>query len=282
LLPGRQNNARDIGALYLRAEDAENAVSVGNVVREDTILETEDLTKEFAGFVAVRGVSLRVRRGSIHALIGPNGAGKTTCFNLLTKFMAPTRGRIVFDGRDITALKPADVAQLGLGRSFQISAVFPHLTVLENVRIALQRQRGTSFDFWRSKRILRALDDRAQALIADVGLSPYAKALAVELPYGRKRALEIATTLALDPELMLLDEPMAGMGREDIARISALIKSVAATRTVLMVEHNLSVVSDLCDCITVLTRGQVLAEGDYKTVSANPAVREAYLGTGHS
>jgi branched-chain amino acid transport system ATP-binding protein len=282
LLPGRQNNARDIGALYLRAEDAENAVSVGNVVREDTILETEDLTKEFAGFVAVRGVSLRVRRGSIHALIGPNGAGKTTCFNLLTKFMAPTRGRIVFDGRDITALKPADVAQLGLGRSFQISAVFPHLTVLENVRIALQRRRGASFDFWRSKRILRALDDRAQALIADVGLSPYAKALAVELPYGRKRALEIATTLALDPELMLLDEPMAGMGREDIARISALIKSVAATRTVLMVEHNLSVVSDLCDCITVLTRGQVLAEGDYKTVSANPAVREAYLGTGHS
>jgi branched-chain amino acid transport system ATP-binding protein len=253
---------------------------VGNVVPEDTILETEDLTKEFAGFVAVRGVNLRVRRGSIHALIGPNGAGKTTCFNLLTKFMAPTRGRIVFDGRDITALKPADVAQLGLGRSFQISAVFPHLTVLENVRIALQRQRGTSFDFWRSKRILSALDERAEALIADVGLSPYVNAPAVELPYGRKRALEIATTLALDPALMLLDEPMAGMGREDIARISALIKAVGAKRTVLMVEHNLSVVSDLCDCITVLTRGQVLAEGDYKTVSANPAVREAYLGTG--
>jgi branched-chain amino acid transport system ATP-binding protein len=274
-------NARDIRALYLRAEHAENDGSVGNVVPEDTILETEDLTKEFAGFVAVRGVNLRVRRGSIHALIGPNGAGKTTCFNLLTKFMAPTRGRIVFDGRDITALKPADVAQLGLGRSFQISAVFPHLTVLENVRIALQRQRGTSFDFWRSKRILSALDERAEALIADVGLSPYVNAPAVELPYGRKRALEIATTLALDPDLMLLDEPMAGMGREDIARISALIKAVGAKRTVLMVEHNLSVVSDLCDCITVLTRGQVLAEGDYKTVSANPAVREAYLGTGH-
>jgi branched-chain amino acid transport system ATP-binding protein len=273
-------SVRDIRALYLRAEDAENDVSVGNVVPEDTILETEDLTKEFAGFMAVRGVNLRVRRGSVHALIGPNGAGKTTCFNLLTKFLAPTRGRIVFDGRDITALKPADVAQLGLGRSFQISAVFPHLTVLENVRIALQRRRGTSFDFWRSKRILSALDDRAQALIADVGLSPYVDALAVELPYGRKRALEIATTLALDPELMLLDEPMAGMGREDIARISALIRSVGAKRTVLMVEHNLSVVSDLCDCITVLTRGQVLAEGDYKTVSANPMVREAYLGTG--
>jgi branched-chain amino acid transport system ATP-binding protein len=251
-------------------------------VADDTILQTEDLTKEFAGFVAVRSVNLNVSRGSIHALIGPNGAGKTTCFNLLTKFLSPTRGRIVFDGRDITALKPADVAQLGLGRSFQISAVFPHLTVLENVRIALQRRRGGSFDFWRSKRALRVLDERAHALIADVGLSPYVAALAVELPYGRKRALEIATTLALEPELLLLDEPTAGMGREDIARISTLIRAAAADRTVLMVEHNLSVVADLCDRITVLTRGQVLAEGDYATVSADPAVREAYLGTGHA
>jgi len=255
---------------------------VGEVVRDTSILETEDLTKEFAGFVAVRSVNLRVKRGTIHALIGPNGAGKTTCFNLLTKFLAPTRGRIVFDGRDITSLQPADVARLGLGRSFQISAVFPHLTVLENVRIALQRKRGNSFDFWRSKSALRILEDRANAIIADVGLSPYVEALAVELPYGRKRALEIATTLALDPELLLLDEPMAGMAREDIVRISALIKSVAANRTVLMVEHNLSVVADLCDRITVLTRGQVLAEGDYATVSADPAVREAYLGTGHA
>jgi branched-chain amino acid transport system ATP-binding protein len=248
----------------------------------DTVLETEDLTKDFAGFVAVRAVNLRVARGSIHAMIGPNGAGKTTCFNLLSKFLSPTRGRIVFDGRDITALKPAEVARLGLVRSFQISAVFPHLTVIENVRIALQRQRGGSFDFWRSKRALHTLDDRALALIADVGLAPYANALAVELPYGRKRALEIATTLALEPELLLLDEPTAGMGHEDISRISALIRSVATTRTVLMVEHNLSVVADLCDRITVLTRGQVLAEGDYETVSADPAVREAYLGTGHA
>lgn len=254
----------------------------GDAVADDAILETEDLTKEFAGFIAVRAVNLRVARGTIHALIGPNGAGKTTCFNLLTKFLAPTRGRIVFDGRDITPLKPADVARLGLGRSFQISAVFPHLTVLENVRIALQRRRGHSFDFWRSKRTLRALDAGAMALIADVGLTAYAEALAVELSYGRKRALEIATTLALEPQLLLLDEPMAGMGREDIARISALIKAVAASRTVLMVEHNLSVVADLCDRITVLTRGQVLAEGDYDTVSADPAVREAYLGTGHA
>jgi branched-chain amino acid transport system ATP-binding protein len=250
-------------------------------VGDDPILETEALTKEFAGFVAVRDVNLRVKRGSIHALIGPNGAGKTTCFNLLTKFLAPTRGRIMFGGRDITALRAADVARLGLGRSFQISAVFPHLTVLENVRIALQRRRGSSFDFWRSKRVLRLLDERANALIADVGLSAYVDALAVELPYGRKRALEIATTLALEPALLLLDEPTAGMGREDIGRISALIRTVATERTVLMVEHNLSVVADLCDRITVLTRGQVLAEGDYKTVSADPVVREAYLGTGH-
>ena len=260
---------------------AENAHCGGLVVRDDIVLETEDLTKDFAGFVAVRAVNLRVARGSIHAMIGPNGAGKTTCFNLLSKFLNPTRGRIVFDGRDITALKPADVARLGLVRSFQISAVFPHLTVLENVRIALQRRRGDSFDFWRSKRVLHALDERALALIADVGLAPYADALATELPYGHKRALEIATTLALDPAMLLLDEPTAGMGHDDIARISALIKSVAATRTVLMVEHNLSVVADLCDRITVLTRGQVLAEGDYQTVSADPAVREAYLGTGH-
>ena len=232
--------------------------------------------------MAVRSVNLRINRGSIHALIGPNGAGKTTCFNLLTKFLAPTHGRIVFNGRDITALKAADVARLGIGRSFQISAVFPHLTVLENVRIALQRRRGNSFDFWRSKRVLGILDDRAKALITDVGLARYVDALAVELPYGRKRALEIATTLALEPAILLLDEPMAGMGREDIARISALIRTVATDRTVLMVEHNLSVVADLCDRITVLTRGQVLAEGDYKTVSADPAVREAYLGTGHA
>ncbi len=250
-------------------------------MRDDTVLETEDLTKDFAGFVAVRSVNLRVARGSIHAMIGPNGAGKTTCFNLLSKFLNPTRGRIVFDGRDITSLRPADVARLGLVRSFQISAVFPHLTVLENVRIALQRRRGGSFDFWRSTRVLHALDERALTLIADVGLSLYANVLATELPSGRKRALEIATTLALDPAMLLLDEPTAGMGHDDIARISALIKAVAASRTVLMVEHNLSVVADLCDRITVLTRGQVLAEGDYQTVSANPAVREAYLGTGH-
>ena len=251
-------------------------------MNDDMILETEGLTKEFAGFTAVGGVDLRVRRGTIHALIGPNGAGKTTCFNLLTKFLSPTRGRIMFKGQDITAMQPADVARLGLVRSFQISAVFPHMSVLENVRIALQRLRGSSLDFWRSTSVLDEYNERAMELIADVGLSEFADWIAVELPYGRKRALEIATTLALDPEMLLLDEPTAGMGHEDIARIAQLIKRVAADRTVLMVEHNLSVVADLSDQITVLTRGRVLAEGDYKTVSNNPEVREAYMGTGHA
>jgi branched-chain amino acid transport system ATP-binding protein len=249
---------------------------------DDMILETEDLTKEFAGFTAVNGVSLRVKRGTIHALIGPNGAGKTTCFNLLTKFLSPTRGRILYKGNDITSMQPADVARLGLVRSFQISAVFPHMSVLENVRIALQRSRGGSFDFWRSASALNGFNERAMTLIDDVGLSSFVDWVAVELPYGRKRALEIATTLALDPEMLLLDEPTAGMGHEDIDRIAQLIKRVAADRTVLMVEHNLSVVADLSHHITVLTRGRVLAEGDYDTVSSNTEVREAYLGVGHA
>jgi branched-chain amino acid transport system ATP-binding protein len=247
---------------------------------DDVILETEGLTKEFRGFVAVKDVNLRVRRGTIHALIGPNGAGKTTCFNLLTHFLAPTRGRIRFNGRDITGSRPADIARLGLVRSFQISAVFPHLTVLENVRIALQRKRGRSFDFWRSEKVLDDLNPRALQLIEAVGLAAFAGATAVELPYGRKRALEIATTLALDPEMMLLDEPTAGMGHEDVERISALIKQVAADRTVLMVEHNLSVVENLSDIITVLARGEILAEGDYAHVSRNADVVQAYMGSG--
>jgi branched-chain amino acid transport system ATP-binding protein len=246
----------------------------------DVILETRDLWKEFRGFVAVKGVSLRVERGTIHAIIGPNGAGKTTCFNLLTHFVEPTRGRILFNGRDITGSTPAHIARLGLVRSFQISAVFPHLTVLENVRVALQRARGNSFDFWRSERALESLDPRAMELLDAVGLAPFAGTAAVELPYGRKRALEIATTLALDPEMMLLDEPTAGMAHEDIDRIAALIRRVAANRTVLMVEHNLSVVENLSHTITVLSRGEVLAEGDYATVSRNPDVIQAYMGSG--
>jgi branched-chain amino acid transport system ATP-binding protein len=248
---------------------------------DDVILQTEGLTKDFKGFTAVSEVNLAVRRGTIHALIGPNGAGKTTCFNLLTKFLDPTRGTITYKGRDITASKPADIARLGLVRSFQISAVFPHLTVLENVRIALQRKRGDSFDFWVSESVLKALDGEALRLIEAVGLADFARTQAVELAYGRKRALEIATTLALDPEMLLLDEPMAGMGHEDVDRIAELIKTVSANRTILMVEHNLSVVASLSDRITVLARGKVLAEGDYATVSKDPRVVEAYIGAGH-
>jgi branched-chain amino acid transport system ATP-binding protein len=248
---------------------------------DDPILETQELTKEFKGFVAVRGVSLKVRRGSIHALIGPNGAGKTTCFNLLTHFLEPTRGQIFYNGREITGSRPARIARMGLVRSFQISAVFPHLSVLENVRIALQRKRGASFDFWRSDRVLEQLNARARELIEAVGLTEFTATAAVELPYGRKRALEIATTLALDPEMMLLDEPTAGMTHEDVERISALVKKVAANRTVLMVEHNLSVVANLSHTITVLQRGEILAEGDYAAVSRNPDVIQAYMGSGH-
>lgn len=251
----------------------------GRIRVSDIILQTENLTKEFRGFLAVQDVNINVRRGTIHGLIGPNGAGKTTCFNLLTKFLIPTRGSITYDGRDITRMKPAEVARLGLVRSFQISAVFANLTVLENVRMALQRQRGASFDFWRSEKVLRQYDDRAHELLADVGLTEYADLRAGQLPYGRKRALEIATTLAMDPAMMLLDEPTAGMTHEDVDRIVTLVKRVSAGRTVLLVEHNLKVVEGLCDRITVLARGQILAEGDYAAVSRNPEVQAAYLGT---
>jgi branched-chain amino acid transport system ATP-binding protein len=248
---------------------------------DDYILQTSGLTKEFKGFVAVDEVDLLVRRGTIHALIGPNGAGKTTCFNLLTKFLNPTKGKIVYRGEDITRTPPADVARKGLVRSFQISAVFPHLTAMENVRIALQRSRGGSFDFWRAQSVLNELNGRSLELLEAVGLAELAATPAGELSYGRKRSLEIATTLALSPELMLLDEPMAGMAHEDVDRIAALIKKVSANRTILMVEHNLSVVANLSDFITVLARGRVLAEGDYATVSKDPRVIDAYIGAGH-
>jgi branched-chain amino acid transport system ATP-binding protein len=248
----------------------------------DVILETRGLTKEFRGFTAVQGVDLKVRRGTIHALIGPNGAGKTTVFNLLTKFLDPSAGQIFFNGRDITALKPAEIARRGIVRSFQISAVFPHLSVRENVRVALQHKLGNSFHFWRSQRVLDHLDAPAETLLEAVGLAGLGDGMASELAYGRKRALEIATTLALDPEMLLLDEPMAGLGQEEIGRIAALIREVSADRTILMVEHNLSVVADLSHMITVLTRGRILTQGDYAAVSNDPEVVEAYLGTGHA
>jgi branched-chain amino acid transport system ATP-binding protein len=248
----------------------------------DYILETTGLTKEFKGFVAVNNVSLRIRRHSIHALIGPNGAGKTTCFNLITQFIPPTSGRIIYNGRDITGSDPATIACMGMVRSFQISAVFPHMTALENVRVALQRRLDTSFHFWRSEASLTLMHDRARELLETVDLSQYANTYAAELPYGRKRALEIATTLALEPEMLLLDEPMAGLAHEDIHRVSDLIKSVAANRTVLMVEHNMKVVAALSDTITVLQRGEILVEGPYDIVSNDPQVIEAYVGTGHA
>ncbi|MBI5163737.1 MAG: ABC transporter ATP-binding protein [Magnetospirillum sp.] len=248
---------------------------------DDVIVETRNLTKEFKGFVAVADVNLKVRRHTIHALIGPNGAGKTTCFNLITKFLQPSRGVILFNGRDITRTRPAAIARAGMVRSFQISAVFGHLTALENVRVALQRKLGNSFHFWRSDRTLAALDERAMELLDAVGVAEYHDTAAGELSYGRKRALEIATTLALDPEMLLLDEPMAGMGSEDVQRTAALIRRVAKDRTVLMVEHNLSVVADLSDTITVLKLGKILAEGPYAEIARNPEVVDAYMGAGH-
>lgn len=247
-------------------------------MHDDFILQTTGLTKEFKGFAAVQDVNLNVQRGHIHALIGPNGAGKTTVFNLLTKFLQPTAGTIRFNGTDITREEPAQIARRGVVRSFQISATFPHLSVLENVRVALQRKTGTSFHFWRSESSLNQLNDRAVELLESVDLGGYIDAVTMELPYGRKRALEIATTLALEPELMLLDEPTQGMGHEDVGRVVELIRKVSVGRTILMVEHNLSVVETLSNVITVLQRGAILAEGPYETVSKDPRVLEAYVG----
>jgi branched-chain amino acid transport system ATP-binding protein len=246
------------------------------------ILEADGLSKDFSGFLAVKNVSLRVRQGSIHTLIGPNGAGKTTLFNLLTRFLAPTTGRIVYKGQDITDTVPSDLPHRGICRSFQISAVFPHLTALENIRLALQSRGGISFDFWSSGRTLDRFVGRAKELLESVGLVQFANRPAGELPYGRRRALEIATTLALKPELMLLDEPTSGLGREDVARVTALIREVAAERTVLMVEHNLNVVAEISDTITVLQRGEVLAEGPYEVISRNAEVNAAYMGVRHA
>jgi branched-chain amino acid transport system ATP-binding protein len=259
-----------------------DGITSGNRHYSEMILETKELTKDFQGFTAVNNVNLKIARGTVHALIGPNGAGKTTCFNLITKFIAPTSGTIFYKGRDITSAKPAALARLGLVRSFQISATFPHLTVLENVRIALQRKTAMPYCFWKSDRVLDQFNETARQLLVDVGLEGHAESEAAELSYGRKRALEIATTIAMDPEMLLLDEPTAGMGHEDVASISALIRRAARNRTVLMVEHNLSIVADLSDQITVLARGEILAEGSYQEVSTNPAVLEAYMGVGHA
>lgn len=265
--------------MTLQAQHKNDAATPGGAPGGGIVLSARGLTKEFKGFVAVKDVDLSVREGSIHALIGPNGAGKTTCFNLLTKFLQPTRGVITYRGRDITGLAPAEIARLGIVRSFQISAVFPSLSVLENVRIALQRPGKLATQFWKPESALSVLDDRAYELVKSVGLEPFVGHAAGELPYGRKRALELATTLALEPDVMLLDEPMAGMAHEDIGHIADLIRQAAVGRTIVMVEHNLHVVEDLCDAVTVLQRGEILAEGDYETVSQDPRVREAYMGS---
>jgi branched-chain amino acid transport system ATP-binding protein len=249
------------------------------MITVNTILETKNLYKSFKGFVAVNDVNLKVEEGSIHALIGPNGAGKTTCFNLLTKFHTPSSGTILYKGVDITSKAPADIARLGIIRSFQISAVFPHLSVLDNVRVALLKELGIEFSFWKSPNTLNQLNDKAMELLTLVGLEHYADELTVNLPYGRKRVLEIATTLAMSPNLMLLDEPTQGMGHEDVMRVTELIARVAKGRTVLMVEHNMKVVSTIANKITVLQRGAVLAEGSYEEVSKNPLVLGAYMGS---
>ncbi|GEK70291.1 ABC transporter ATP-binding protein [Paracoccus denitrificans] len=243
------------------------------------VLSARGLGRDFAGFTAVNDVDLDVEHARIHALIGPNGAGKTTVFNLLTKFLQPTRGSITLLGQDITHTRPDKVARMGLVRSFQISAVFPHLTVRENVKVALQRPAGLAVQFWLPLSALDRLDARADHLIGQLGLARWRDHRAADLSYGRKRVLEIATTLALDPEVLLLDEPMAGMGQEDVAMVAGIIRDVATERAVLMVEHNLSVVADICHHVTVLQRGEIIAAGDYAAVSADPRVRTAYMGS---
>jgi branched-chain amino acid transport system ATP-binding protein len=247
-------------------------------MRDDFILETNGLGRDFKGFTAVDEVSFKVRRGSIHALIGPNGAGKTTMFNLLTRFLQPSRGRIVFNGINITKLSPHYVARLGMVRSFQVSAIFSQLSVLQNVRLALQRKYGASLQFWQSEACLRAYDEEAMSLLEKVRLKHIANQIAGEIPYGQKRALELITTIALDPQLVLLDEPTQGMAIDDVDRTIDLVREIAYNRTVIMVEHNMKVVSRICDCITVLARGAVLAEGSYADVSNDPQVLEAYMG----
>jgi len=244
------------------------------------VLEARQVSKSFGGFHAVRNVDLKVEKGSVHALIGPNGAGKTTLFGLLTRFHSASSGSIFLDGENITGKGPADVALRGLCRSFQISSVFPGLTLRDNVRVALQHRHGSSHQFWLPSRVLSRFDDEAEQLLDRVGLAPLADRLCSEVSYGRKRALEIATTLAMQPKVLLLDEPIAGMAAGDIPMIVDLIRNVARDCTVVMVEHNLSVVERLCDRVTVLVRGEVMAEGTYREIRDNAAVRQAYIGAG--
>jgi branched-chain amino acid transport system ATP-binding protein len=244
------------------------------------IIATHEVTKEYAGFRAVDRVSLSVEQHRIHAIIGPNGAGKTTMFNLLSGFTPPTSGKVVFDGRDITGVSPANVARMGVVRSFQINSIFPHLTVLENVKVSLQSKTQLSQRFLASESVTRVLDEPARKILADLGMEEHADSRAAHLPYGRKRSLELAISLGQDPPLLLLDEPTAGMGTEDVHRTIDLIKRIAAGRTIVLVEHNLRVVADLCDRITVMQRGHILVEGTYDEVRTDKRVIDAYLGGG--
>ncbi|HCA84540.1 MAG TPA: ABC transporter ATP-binding protein [Streptomyces sp.] len=242
------------------------------------ILSTQDLTKEFQGFRAVDEVALSVTEGTVHVLVGPNGAGKTTLFNLLTGFLSPTAGRIVVGGDDVTGQPPERIARLGVARSFQVTSLFSGVSAQEHVELALQAGTGLGRRFWRSDKLMRRFSARAAELLDEVGLGRLASRPAGSLPYGQKRALELALALALYPRILLLDEPTAGMGLEDVDRTVALIDRVRAGRTVVMVEHNMSVVGSLADTVTVLQRGRVLVEGPYETVRADPRVIEAYLG----
>ncbi|MBI3701633.1 MAG: ABC transporter ATP-binding protein [Afipia sp.] len=245
----------------------------------EAVLQARALKKDFRGYTAVAGVDLDVRRGEIHALIGPNGAGKTTVFNLLTRFLTPTSGQILFDGVDVSDEKPAQLARRGLVRSFQISAVFSSLTVSENLMLALQRVCVSPVAFWRGRNRLGDVSHRIGDLLRQVDLGEFANTRAGDLAYGRKRALELATTLAAEPKVMLLDEPTQGLGLEDVDRVTDLIKQAAVGRTVVMVEHNMKIVSRIADRISVLRRGEIIAEGSYDEVSRNPQVIESYLGS---
>jgi branched-chain amino acid transport system ATP-binding protein len=250
--------------------------------RYQMILETHGLSRTFAGFSAVRDVSLAVGEGSIHGIIGPNGAGKTTLFNLLSGFLAPTSGTIAFAGTDITRLDATAVARAGIVRSFQITSIFAHLSVLDNVRVSLESKTALPFRFWLPGTRIDALTAAALEILDEVGLSAQASSLAAQLSYGHKRSLELGISIAQNPRVLLLDEPTAGMGREDIERVTALIRKVAASRTVVLVEHNLSVVSELCDRITVMQRGSILVEGGYADVRRDQRVIDAYLGGQHA
>ena len=241
-------------------------------------VETTALRKDFAGFRAVNGVDLRLAEGQVHALVGPNGAGKTSLFNLLTGFLAPTSGRVLLFGADVTGLRPDQIAKRGVARSFQITSLFEQLSVVEHVALALQSRTALGYGFWRDEAVLRRFAGRARELLDAVGLAAVAEQPVRVLPYGQTRALELARALALEPRLLLLDEPTAGMSAEDVRRTIALVDRVRVGRTVVLVEHNMGVVGELADNVIVLQQGRVIAEGPYATVRGDPAVVSAYLG----